>query len=106
MMGPVSRLSSVDPFFWHRPGEKYPAQRPGILDATKRVTVKYRVIQYSFRPVQGQARADASAPRTCGSQAAADDSRAARPGASPNVQDEADRRRASDGDHAGRRESL
>src|SRR5438132_5156387 len=72
----------------------------------KRVTVKYRVIQYSSRPDPGQARADASAPRTSGSQAAAHDPRAARPRTAPDVQEETNRCRAGDGDHAGGRESL
>src|SRR2546421_4115744 len=83
-----------------------PRDWPEFSLLMKRVTVKYRVLPYSSRPDQGQARADASAPRTSGSQAAAYDPRAARPGTAPDLQEETNRCRAGDGDHAGGRESL
>src|SRR5207302_6964425 len=102
-----SRLGLSEPFFRYRlPRNGPPPDRPEFPVTMKRVTVKYRVIQYSSRPDLGQARADASAPRTSGSQAAAHDPRAARPGTAPDVQEETNRCRAGDGDHAGGRESL
>src|SRR5206468_8002165 len=75
-----SWLRSSEPFLGYRlPRNEPPRDRPEFPIRTKRVTVKYRVLPYSSRSHQGQARADASAPRTSGSQAAAHNPRAARP---------------------------
>src|SRR5437660_3978549 len=83
---------SIEPFCRSRPPRKGPPRDwlefPVV---TKRVTVKYRVLPYSSRPDQGQARADALAPRTGGSQAVAHDPRAARPGTAPDLQEETNR---------------